>query len=276
MRLQSRPVHRAAAAVRFDNFLRGAEAVRALSQSGLHPANCRLIDAAEAAATAAGDGRSSLLVVAFESADHPVEAWMARAQELARDHGGTIDDPGAGDGASQRRGAVGDWRRAFLRAPYYREHLVPRGAISDTFETAITWNRFEELHARVTSRMSAVLEEVTGRPGTVTCRFTHVYPDGPAPYFTFQALGTFDGLLDQWRQIKTAASEVVVDCGGTITHHHAVGRDHRPGYERQCPPLFTDALRAAKAALDPGGILNPGVLFDPQGRTVGVTGAMGP
>jgi alkyldihydroxyacetonephosphate synthase len=122
--------------------------------------------------------------------------------------------------------------------------------------------------------MGRVLEEVTGNPGTITCRFTHVYPDGPAPYFSFRALSRLDVMLEHWREIKAAANEAVVDLGGTITHHHAVGRDHRPGWEREVPPLFAEALRAAKVVLDPHGILNPGVLFDPAGRTVGVTGAM--
>ncbi|HVS12642.1 MAG TPA: FAD-binding oxidoreductase [Thermoanaerobaculia bacterium] len=273
MRLQDRPRFRASAAVRFDDFLAGATAVRALSQSGLFPTNCRLIDAQEAAGTGAGDGESALLVLGFESADHPLEPWMARALELARDHGGTVHV--AEGEAGHREGAAGAWRDAFLRAPYLREAMVPLGVIADTFETAITWDRFAALHTGIVERMSAVLREVTGRPGTVTCRFTHVYPDGPAPYFTFQALGSWDGLLEQWRQIKVAANEAVIDLGGTITHHHAVGRDHRPGWERQRPPLFAAALRAAKHALDPHGVLNPGVLIDPQEREVGVTGALG-
>jgi alkyldihydroxyacetonephosphate synthase len=97
----------------------------------------------------------------------------------------------------------------------------------------------------------------------VTCRFTHVYPDGPAPYFTFHALGDPGRLGAQWHAIKSAALDAVIDSGGTVTHHHAVGRDHRPWYDRQRPPLFAAALRAAKQALDPQGLLNPGVLIDP-------------
>jgi alkyldihydroxyacetonephosphate synthase len=128
----------------------------------------------------------------------------------------------------------------------------------------------------VTSRMQDVLARVTGRQGTVTCRFTHVYPDGPAPYFTFQSLGRFDALLDQWRTIKETANDVVIAAGGTSTHHHAVGRDHRSGYARECPPLFADALRAAKSRLDPQGLMNPGVLIDPADRVVGIRGAMRP
>ncbi|MBV8577144.1 MAG: hypothetical protein JOZ58_19150, partial [Acetobacteraceae bacterium] len=131
-----------------------------------------------------------------------------------------------------------------------------------TFETAITWDRFEALHAAVKRATEDAIRAATGHPGQVTCRFTHVYPDGPAPYFTFHALGQRGVLLEQWRAIKTAASEALIAAGGTITHHHAVGRDHRPWYDRQRPALFADALRAAKRTLDPEGILNPGVLID--------------
>ena len=271
MRVQDRPTHRAARAITFPSFGAGAEAVRALGQAGLYPSNCRLIDAAEAAGTGAGDGRHSLLVLAFESADHPVEPWMSRALELAQDHGGTFGDGGEG----HRGGATGSWRDAFLRAPYYREVLAPSGVVSDTFETSITWDRFEAFHANISEHVSRVIERVTGRAGTVTCRFTHAYPDGPAPYFTFQGLGSAAGCLDQWREIKQAANEVVIAEGGTITHHHAVGRDHRPGYDLQRPDLFADALTAAKRSLDPNGLLNPGVLIDPDGRELGVTGALG-
>jgi alkyldihydroxyacetonephosphate synthase len=96
----------------------------------------------------------------------------------------------------------------------------------------------------------------------VTCRFTHVYPDGPAPYYGVYAGGRWDSLDAQWDEIKTAVSEAIIATGGTITHHHAVGRDHRSWYDRQRPDPFALALRAAKSALDPAGILNPGVLVD--------------
>lgn len=274
MRLQDAPKFRASASVKFVDFLKAAEAVWALSQSGLNPSNCRLIDAEEALGTMAGDGSASLLVLAFESADHPQDAKLARALELVRDHGGVVDAPKASGGAEHREGAAGAWRNAFLRAPFYREVLTPLGVIVDTFETATTWDRFPAFHAEVKARMHDVLKRVTGKPGHVTCRFTHVYPDGPAPYFTFQALGRMSALLEQWQEIKAVANDVVVAAGGTITHHHAVGRDHRPGYARECPPLFADMMRAAKHTVDPAGIMNPGVLIDPAGRNVGVRGAM--
>ena len=157
---------------------------------------------------------------------------------------------------------MGAWRNAFIRMPYFREASIGWGVIADTFETAITWDRFHEFHAGIMARTHQAIVDATGAPGIVTCRFTHIYPDGPAPYYSFRAMGDRARLLEQWGEIKTAASGAVVDLGGTITHHHAVGRDHQPWYERQRPALFGAALKAAKSVLDPNGIMNPGVLID--------------
>jgi alkyldihydroxyacetonephosphate synthase len=117
----------------------------------------------------------------------------------------------------------------------------------------------------VRARVAEVSDAPSDGPGAprVTCRFTHVYPDGPAPYFTVMAPAVRGGEVEQWGEIKQAAAEAVLEGGGTITHHHAVGRDHRPWYDRQRPPPFAAALRAAKAELDPEAIMNPGVLIDP-------------
>ena len=257
VRVRRRPVHRASAPVRFAEFDAGVQAVRALSQSGLYPTNCRLIDAREAELTGAGDGSHALLVVGFESAEHDVERAMTTALEICGDHGGTFERRGPGD-----RDAAGSWREAFLRAPYLRDVFIAIGVLSETFETAITWDRFPEFHRHVMDRTSEAVREVCGS-GSVTCRFTHVYPDGPAPYYTILAPARRGGELEQWAQIKRAASNAVLDGGGTITHHHAVGREHRPWYDRQRPEPFAAALRAAKAAVDPSGALNPGVLIDP-------------
>lgn len=256
LRLQDRPTFRAAAAIAFDDFLAGARAVRAIAQAGLYPSNLRLVDADECRANGINDGGWALLVVAFESADHPVDAWQARALELVQDHGGRVlPDAGAAEA----------WRTAFIRMPYNREVQVPCGIVCDTFESAITWDRFEAFHGRVMAATAQAVREATGRPGLVTCRFTHVYPDGPAPYFTFHGLGRPDALSEPWRHIKAAASDAVIEAGGTITHHHAVGRDHMHWYERQRPALFGAALAAAKGALDPAGIMNPGVLLPARG-----------
>jgi alkyldihydroxyacetonephosphate synthase len=239
--------------VRFASFLQGADAVRALAQSELEPANCRLIDALEAAQYGAGDGTHALLTLGFESADHPVETWLDRALAICREHGGTYDDGGGADRA------LGSWREAFLRMPYLRDLLVRLGVLIDTVESAVTWERFPAFHAAVTGAVSAAL----GEPSRVTCRLTHVYPDGPAPYFTVLAPARRGEEEEQWREMKGAASAAILEAGGTITHHHGVGRDHRPWYDAQRPDAFAAALRAAKAALDPAGLLNPGVLIDP-------------
>jgi alkyldihydroxyacetonephosphate synthase len=269
MRLQDRPTFRASTAVRFPGetgFLTAASAVRTLSQSGLNPSNCRLLDATEAANSGAGNGQDAILVLGFESADHPLDAWAARALECCRDAGGIVPD-GAGetrtDSGASREGAAGAWRNAFLGAPYVRDVFARMGVISETFETAITWDRFEEFHASVMAATRDAVKRVCGT-GWVTCRFTHVYPDGPAPYYSVIAAGRPGSELEQWSEIKQAASEALIQYGGTITHHHAVGRDHRPWYDQQRPDLFARALSAAKRELDPGGIMNPGVLLDPQ------------
>jgi alkyldihydroxyacetonephosphate synthase len=280
MRLQDRPRFRAAATVRFRSFLEGAEAVRHLAQSGLHPAGCRLLDAEEALQGGVGDGTAHPLLLAFESADHGLDAWMDRALALCADAGGTFragagrtretDDRerggegGAavvGPGGGERDPEAASWRAQFFQAPYLRDALAVLGYVVETFETAVTWDRFPELHRGVTATVEEALRRICGG-GRVTCRLTHVYPDGAAPYFTVLAPGRSGAQLEQWDEIKAAASEAILALGGTITHHHAVGRDHRPWYDRERPAPFAAALRAAKAVLDPAGIMNPGVLID--------------
>jgi alkyldihydroxyacetonephosphate synthase len=272
MRIQDRPRFKGSIPVLFSDFYQAAEAVRALSQSWLFPTNCRLIDAEEARGAAGGE--HSMMVLGFESADHPVDAWMDRALELVSDHGGLFDRSVLQKKDSNKEGAAGQWRNAFMQAPYARSAAIACGLIVDTFETAITWDRFPDFHAQVTERMHQVIREVTGNSSKVTCRFTHIYPDGPAPYFTYTGMGTTTKMIDQWREIKAASMEVVTALGGTITHHHSVGRDHRPGYEQQIDPLFQQSLQAMKLSLDPKGIMNPGILVDPANREVGQTGVM--
>ena len=261
MRLQDRPTQRASAALRFADFGAAAAGIRAVGQAGLYPTNLRLVDSEEARLAGAGDGSFHLAVLAFESADHPVDAWMSRALECMADHGAVFD----AEAVAQARDPLADaWREAFIRAPYDREGLIAHGLLHDTFETAITWDRFEDFHAGVKAATERAIRDATGKPGHVTCRFTHVYPDGPAPYFTYLAQPAPGAEIEQWRAIKGAASDALIQAGGTITHHHAVGRDHMPWYEAQRPALFGEALAAAKRALDPDEILNPGVLLPPR------------
>lgn len=265
MRLQDRPTFRASASITFGDFLTAARAVRAISQAGLYPSNCRLLDPGEAMTAGAGTGAEAVLLVAFESADHSLEAWMARALECCRDHGGNVPaDAGTtrSEAAGARDGAAGAWRQSFLGAPYLRDAIAGMGLITETFETAITWDRFEEFHHAVMTAASDAVARVCGK-GSVTCRFTHVYPDGPAPYYSIIAASRRGSQIGQWNEIKTAASDELIRQGGTITHHHAVGRDHRPWYDQQQPDGFAKALRAVKRTLDPSGVLNPGVLIDP-------------
>jgi alkyldihydroxyacetonephosphate synthase len=263
MRLQDRPRYRAATAATFPTFAAGAEAVRAIAQAGLYPSNCRLLDAGEAQTAGAGDGSANVLLIAFESADHTLDPWMRRAVECARDHGGTVPDDAVKTIEKQegaREGAAGAWRSSFVGAPYLRDALVAMGMVTETFETAITWDRFERFHAAVMGATEKAVKEICGG-GSVTCRFTHAYPDGPAPYYSVIAPSRPSAQLEQWAEIKAAAAKAIIAEGGTITHHHAVGRDHRPWYDQQRPEVFARALTAAKRELDPQNVLNPGVLI---------------
>ena len=264
LRVLRRPEHRAGASLQFDSMEAATAAVRALAQSGLHPANCRLLDATEALISGAGDGSHALLILGFESADHPVGAPLHLALELCADHGAVSAEPSRtsaaeGGTATGHDDAAQTWRSAFLRAPYIRDAIARLGWITETAETAITWDRFDGFHAAVLQAVRAALHDVCGG-GIVASRLTHVYPDGCAPYYTVIAPSRPGAQVEQWDAIKRAASDAILDAGGTITHHHAVGRDHRPWYDRQRPDLFAVALRAAKSAVDPDGILNPGVL----------------
>ena len=245
VRVLPRPVHRARAAVGFVEYDDAVAAVRAIVQSGLLPSNCRLLDPLEGMLNAGVDDGTSRLLLGFESADHPVEAALARTIELARDHGG----------APVAESTVDEWRDAFVAAPYRRDALARLGIVVETFETACTWSAFMALHA-------AVMRAAADRGAIVTCRFTHVYPDGPAPYFTAYAPGRRGAELRIWDELKAAVSDAIAGNGGTITHHHAVGRDHRPWYDRERTEPFAAMLSAAKRVLDPAGILNPGVLVD--------------
>ncbi|MGW5464972.1 FAD-binding oxidoreductase [Streptomyces sp. NPDC003996] len=261
MRLQERPRYKASTSVTFADFHQALDAVRAIAQSDLAPANCRLLDPGEALLSGASHDGSAVLVLGFESATTPVDDRLTSALDLTRAHGGrgralTTDRDAPADTA------VSAWRSAFLRMPYLRDGLARMGAVIETFETAATWDKIPALIDAVRTQVGAAALKATGHPATINCRLTHVYPDGAAPYFTVAVAGRPGDEVEVWDDIKAAASDVLHRYRATITHHHAVGRDHRPGYDRQRPEPFALALRAAKDALDPNGILNPGVLID--------------
>src|SRR5215468_1088822 len=160
MRVVPRPRWRASASVVFAELTAGVAAARALVQSGLSPSNARLLDAGEARLHRVRFDGTSVLLIGFESADHPLGPWLARAVELARDHGGTVvAGPTESDDAS-RTGAAGAWRQAFFDAPYMQSALLAIGVMSDTFETACSWTQFPDLHARVTAAVSQALDEI--------------------------------------------------------------------------------------------------------------------
>ena len=267
MRVQARPQFRASAGVTFPSFQSSVEAARHIVQAKLWPANCRVLDPGEAATAAGLDGKQALLVLGFESAELPQGDLMRAAIGIARDAGGVVDEDAikisdARRSDAGRQGAVGNWRDSFLRAPYLRNITVGLGLVGETVETAVTWERWPQLDASVREALHNALERLCGG-GTVTCRFTHVYPDGPAPYYTFEGLGKRGAEIETCDELKKAVSDAIINAGGTITHHHAVGRLHRPWYDQQRPDLFAQALKAAKATVDPNGVLNPGVLLDP-------------
>jgi len=266
MRLQDRPIYRSSSSVEFKDYKKALNATRLISQSGLFPANCRLLDSNEAHFNGAGDGSRHILILSFESADHDMSPWLNRALEIVKSQDGIFELPESQSKNSHRSGSSGNWRNSFIKAPYLRESFVRRGIVQDTFETAITWDKSYEFIEEVKKQTSAAIKEISGKPALVACRLTHCYPDGLAPYFTYGAYATPHTMIDVWREIKLATNEICVSLGGTVTHHHAVGRDHRPnGYDIQIPGGFKDMLTSAKERVDPLGIMNPGTLIDPTG-----------
>ncbi len=258
MRLQDIPTYKKTVTVAFPTFKAGAEGVRALSQSGLNPSNVRLVDASESFMNGLGDGQSAVLILGFESHQRDVSYWMNEALELCKAHGGKWDEKRL---SGNKRSEKGDaWKKSFLTIPYLRDEIIKLGIIVETFETAITWDQFPDFYRKVKKASIQAINQHCG-VGFVTCRFTHVYPDGPAPYFSIIAKGEKGKQLEQWDNIKKEVSQTIIDNGGTITHHHAVGKDHRPFYEQQHTPIFGDVLKAVKETVDPKWIMNPGVLL---------------
>jgi alkyldihydroxyacetonephosphate synthase len=235
-------------------------------QAKLWPANLRILHPVEAGNNAGLDGTQSLVIIGFESADVPQGENVRVAVAIAREFGGIIADDnividdGKGN-ATGHEGPVGAWRNAFIGVN--AGLTAGLGLLADTFETATTWDNWPEFDWLVRERVGRVLKETMGDSAMLSCRFTHVYPDGPAPYYSFSGVVRRGGEAEVWRQIKDEATAVLVDAGGTVTHHHAVGRMHAEGWADQRPALFGDVLKSVKRTLDPNGILNPGVLFKP-------------
>jgi alkyldihydroxyacetonephosphate synthase len=164
-------------------------------------------------------------------------------------------------GAAALGSAPGNsWHRGRYDGPYLRDELLDLGYVAETLETAHTWSRLGELHDAVRAAIGASLA-AQGTPGIVMGHLSHAYRDGASLYFTFIARRRPGAELEQWRAVKAAASEAIVESGGTITHHHGVGRDHVPYMRAEVGELGIETLRSVKQRLDPAGIMNPGKLL---------------
>ncbi len=251
------------------SFAEGAEAVRALAQHDALPEVVRLSDEAETRVSFAlsGTGGASravlgaylrarrrsngcIVIAGWEGEGDAVARRRAVSQTIMRSEG--LVPLGTRPGRS--------WERGRYEGPYLRDELMDRGYLVETLETAHTWSRLGELYGAVRGAISGALER-QGTPGIVMCHLSHAYRDGASLYFTFIARRRAGEEIEQWREAKEAACEAIVGAGGTITHHHAVGRDHAPFMEAEVGGLGIEALRALRDRLDPAGIMNPGKLL---------------
>jgi alkyldihydroxyacetonephosphate synthase len=239
---------------RFDSFAGGAAVVRRLAQDGPRPTVLRLSDEAETAIGLAqpgeigSGGAGSLAIVGFEGAGPQVEEGRVAVTRVLERAGAELM-PGAGEG----------WARDRYRGPYLRDALLDAGALADTLETATFWSSLPALYDGVSGAVRETLN-AHGTTAVVLCHISHIYPAGASLYFTV-ACAQADDPVAQWRAAKEAAGEAILAAGGSISHHHGIGRDHIRFYESEIGSLAVQALRAVKSTLDPAGILNPGILL---------------
>lgn len=262
LRVVPDPAHRENLSVGFGDFETALAAARALLQAEVWPAQMRVLDPFEHLVSGAMSGRpgqGALMILGFEGERADLVAAHAKAAgEIVRAHGG---EPQSGKDKDGGNGGAGAWRDTFFMQPYLRDVLIDHAVVADTFETAVPWSRAVNFYRTVRAAALDAVQRVGGGGG-VTCRVTHAYPDGVALYFSFYCPGKHDSLVEQWREIKTAASEAVIAGGGTISHHHAMGRDHKPWAAKELPAPFRAAIRGAKHELDPRGLMNPGLWFE--------------
>jgi alkyldihydroxyacetonephosphate synthase len=252
-----------------ESFAAGAEIVRSLAQGPGLPTVIRVSDEEETEGTLALNGPrgfggrlfggylglrgrrgGSLVIVGFEGDEEAV----ARRRAL------TVRALQAGGAAYLGQAAGRAWEHGRYQGPYLRDTLMGMGAMVETLETSHTWSRFGELHEVVGEAIRDALEG-QGTPGLVFCHLSHAYADGASLYFTFISRARRGAELEQWAAVKRAACEAIVAHGGTITHHHAVGRDHAPYMEAEVGRTGLEVLRAVKEQLDPAGVMNPGKLL---------------
>lgn len=253
----------------FPDFATGASALRAVVQTGTGPTVIRLSDEAETGvnlATTEAIGEQTvtggcLAITAFEGTTAHAESRHAETRAVLEAAGGT----------SLGEAPAKAWEHGRFSAPYLRDSLLSAGALCETLETATNWSNVMTLKAAVTDALTESLatggqersdegNDTASTPALVLCHISHVYPTGASLYFTVVA-GQRGDAIEQWRAAKTAASDAMVRCGATITHHHAVGADHRPWMRDEIGDLGVEVLRAVKGVLDPAGIMNPGKLI---------------
>lgn len=241
----------------FPDFATGAAALRAVTQTGAGPTVIRLSDEAETGVNLAtteqiGEQQVTggcLAITLFEGTAEHTESRHAETRAVLIAHGGT----------SLGEAPARAWEHGRFSAPYLRDSLLAAGALCETLETATDWARVPTLKAAVTEALTTALAD-SGTPALVLCHISHVYPTGASLYFTVVA-GQRGNPIEQWQAAKVAAGDAIMRAGGTITHHHAVGADHRPWMAEEVGELGVRVLRAVKATLDPAGILNPGKLI---------------
>ena len=270
LRVRPAPAAHAYEGVFFEDFDAGWRAFRVLAREHALPDVARLSDEAETRMSMAlagqgglkgaigrrylglrGYARGALAIVGFDGGAAEVAARRRRTLHLLRRAGGLAV------GASPGRA----WREGRFAAPYLRDDLLGLGVMVETLETAAQWSDLARLHEQVTSAIERALA-AQGTPGLVMCHVSHVYESGASLYFTFIARQREGAEIEQWAAAKRAASEAIKAGGGTITHHHAVGRDHAPWMEREIGAEGLALLRAVKAELDPAGVMNPGKLLE--------------
>lgn len=253
VRVRPVPAQRRYEGWRFESFADGAAAARRLAQDGPRPTVLRLSDEVETMLGAAGRGRGDggcLMVVGHEGAD--VARAAADTTAVLRDCGGQELGPEPGE----------QWAAHRFDAPYLRDALLDAGAFAETLETAAFWSALPGLYDAVREALFGALPV----PSMVLCHVSHVYETGASLYFTVVTAYP-DEPVARWRRAKEAANEAILAAGGTISHHHGVGTDHRDWYAREAGPLGVAALLGVKRALDPAGVLNPGILLPAPARS---------
>jgi alkyldihydroxyacetonephosphate synthase len=253
----------------FRSFEGAAESLRAIEQAGASPDVARLSDAEETrlsmALSSSGSateraGRAYLRLRGHEGGCLAFTGFEGAPDQVAARRGRTAGMLRAAGGLSLGTGPGRSWLKGRFSAPYLRDELLDRGVMVETLETATTWSNLHRLYAAVGAALRDALAS-RGTPPLVMCHISHLYPSGASLYFTFIARQEHGAELEQWWAAKAAACDAIDANGGTITHHHAVGRDHAPWMPAEIGELGVEALRAVKERLDPTGIMNPGKLL---------------